>query len=140
MDINDLISRLRKVRPSGNNKFMACCPAHHDKNPSLSISMNNDGVIAIHCFAGCETIDVINEVGLNFSDLFPNDNKRTYKSNRKQFSATEILKILAKDITIVLAAASITRQGDILSNGEMELLQESYLRCQNALEASNGNY
>jgi len=31
---------------------MALCPAHDDRNPSLSIQLADDRIL-IHCFAGC---------------------------------------------------------------------------------------
>jgi DNA primase len=37
---------------------MACCPAHDDRNPSLSIR-EADGKILLHCHAGCSQGDVI---------------------------------------------------------------------------------
>ena len=30
-----------------------------------------DGKVLIHCFGGCETIDVLQAVGLNWSDIQP---------------------------------------------------------------------
>jgi|TARA_R110002012_G_scaffold25291_1_gene84016 putative DNA primase/helicase len=38
---------------------MCCCPAHDDKNPSLSVydADNKDG-FAVHCFAGCDWKDI----------------------------------------------------------------------------------
>lgn len=33
--------------------WMACCPAHDDKTPSLSIREGLDGTLLVHCFAGC---------------------------------------------------------------------------------------
>jgi hypothetical protein len=38
--------------------YIAKCPAHDDKNPSLSISERN-GKLLVHCFAGCDQQDVI---------------------------------------------------------------------------------
>jgi len=38
--------------------WMANCPAHEDKNASLSISEGKDGRALLHCFAGC-TFDAI---------------------------------------------------------------------------------
>jgi hypothetical protein len=32
---------------------MACCPAHDDRNPSLSVRRAPDGRVLVHCFAGC---------------------------------------------------------------------------------------
>ena len=37
----------------GNDKWQALCPAHHDKNPSLSITLKHDKIL-LHCHAGCE--------------------------------------------------------------------------------------
>lgn len=38
--------------------FMACCPAHHDRSPSLSISQGHSTIL-LKCFAGCEPADII---------------------------------------------------------------------------------
>ena len=51
-------------------RYMARCPAHNDKKPSLSIS-EADGKILVHCFAGCETKDVLDAAGLSLRDLYP---------------------------------------------------------------------
>ena len=39
--------------------WMACCPAHDDRTPSLSIADGAEGRILLTCFAGCtwETTD-----------------------------------------------------------------------------------
>ncbi len=47
----EVASGLKKHRKKGDG-WMACCPAHDDKNPSLSISEKN-GKLLWHCFAGC---------------------------------------------------------------------------------------
>jgi hypothetical protein len=44
-------------RPSGRG-FMARCPAHDDRKPSLSIN-EDDGRLLVRCHAGCEQADVI---------------------------------------------------------------------------------
>ncbi len=38
--------------------WMAKCPAHNDRNPSLSIRESEDKIL-VHCHAGCEQRDVI---------------------------------------------------------------------------------
>ena len=57
MSIDTLLSRLYKVKKTGSGNWMACCPAHDDKNPSMTIAEKADGVILINCFAGCVTLD-----------------------------------------------------------------------------------
>ena len=49
--------KAKRVRV-GSGTWMACCPAHDDRNPSLSIR-EADGKILLHCHAGCEQRDVI---------------------------------------------------------------------------------
>ncbi len=49
--IDDILARLQGVKKNGSG-YMACCPAHEDKNPSLSIS-EKDGKVLLKCFAGC---------------------------------------------------------------------------------------
>jgi hypothetical protein len=43
---------------SGSN-WLAKCPAHDDRTPSLSVSDGENGRALIHCFAGCEARDII---------------------------------------------------------------------------------
>jgi hypothetical protein len=82
MTIEELLDRFRDVRPQGKN-WVAQCPAHDDKNPSLSISLKNRKIL-IHCHTGCGTKDVCAAAGLKLSDLYimvgrdgnPKDNKR----------------------------------------------------------------
>ena len=50
---------LERSQRSGSG-WMACCPAHEDKTPSLSITDREDGGVLIHCHAGCEQTAVIN--------------------------------------------------------------------------------
>ena len=51
-------STLDKFRANGTRKYVACCPAHDDKSPSLSLTDVGDKVL-FHCFAGCSQTEVI---------------------------------------------------------------------------------
>jgi len=53
----DLAKALGGARRSGDS-WQARCPAHDDRNPSLSITQK-DGKLLLHCFAGCRQEDVI---------------------------------------------------------------------------------
>jgi hypothetical protein len=63
------------------------CPAHDDRNPSLSINVGEDGRALVNCHAGCSTDAVCGAIGLRVSDLFPPDpsgrNGRTPKPRRR---------------------------------------------------------
>ena len=52
------VAEALNARPSGDG-WIACCPAHDDRNPSLSISEGDDGRPLMHCFAGCPQDAVI---------------------------------------------------------------------------------
>lgn len=49
----------------------AKCPAHEDRNPSLSVSQGDDGRILLNCHAGCTSTEIVESLGLQMSDLFP---------------------------------------------------------------------
>lgn len=49
--------------------FLAQCPAHEDKNPSLGVDDKGDKVM-VRCYAGCHPDDVLAAIGLSLSDLF----------------------------------------------------------------------
>lgn len=71
MTIETLLSRLHKVKRRGNNQWMACCPVHQEKTPSLSIKDDN-GTILLHCFGcGAGGVDVCGALGVEPSELFP---------------------------------------------------------------------
>ncbi len=79
--------------PTGNG-WIACCPAHDDRKPSLSISVGNDGKVLVNCHAGCAQEDVI--AALRTMKLWPGGplyrfdrSKREVKSERVSRSETE---------------------------------------------------
>ena len=60
------LERLEGVRSTGQDKWIARCPAHNDQNPSLSID-KKDGKLLFYCHAGCsqdEVIDALKAKGL----------------------------------------------------------------------------
>ena len=61
--------------PSG---WMANCPAHDDRNPSLSIR-ERDGKVLVHCHAGCDQRSVI--AALKALGLWSEGEGRIYMSN-----------------------------------------------------------
>ena len=76
MEINDLLARLDGVRGSGP-QWTAKCPAHDDRNPSLSIAVKA-GRILIHCHAGCDWRVVLAALGLEPADLAPAGQARAH--------------------------------------------------------------
>ena len=54
----ELAHRLEKPKKQGAG-WMACCPAHDDKNPSLSINDGNNGKPVVRCHVGCSQKSVL---------------------------------------------------------------------------------
>ena len=63
------IARALSGRRSGRG-WTARCPAHDDRDPSLSISISQEGKTLVHCHAGCSVrIIVPPDRGSDFNDL-----------------------------------------------------------------------
>jgi hypothetical protein len=56
-----------------DHDFVARCPCHDDRHPSLQVSEGADGRALITCFAQCATEGVLAALGLGWGDLFPPD-------------------------------------------------------------------
>ena len=65
-----ILAKLQAVRKSGTG-WMAECPAHGDRHPSLSVSEGQDGRVLIHCHAGCPPENVVAAMGLTIAALAP---------------------------------------------------------------------
>jgi len=73
-DIQLLLSKLQGVKKiKGSDKWVALCPAHNDKTPSLSIRQLEDSRILINCWSGCGAIDVLESIDMTFQHLMPDD-------------------------------------------------------------------
>lgn len=70
-----LFDRLDRVRRNGNG-WVARCPAHEDRNPSLGIAVGEDGRVLLTCYAGCGYRDIVAAIGLEERDLFERNGDR----------------------------------------------------------------
>ena len=77
------LSRLSKLKQTGSGSWKACCPAHQDNDPSLSIDIADDGRLLIKCWAGCSNLDIITAVGLDWGALYPDTDKHYHSIARR---------------------------------------------------------
>ncbi len=70
MELDDFLANLDQVSSTGNGQHTACCPAHDDTSPSLSVGAGDDGAILVKCFAGCTAEEIVAALGLTMADLF----------------------------------------------------------------------
>lgn len=69
MTVEDFVSRLPGPKRNRGSYWMACCPAHDDKNASLAVKQG-ESAIMVKCHAGCafQEIDAkCKELGLQIS-------------------------------------------------------------------------
>jgi len=91
-DVDWVIQRFDKVRQTGKDQWMACCPGHEDKSPSLSIKDTPEKIL-IYCHAGCDPALILGNVGLEMADLFHTDRPRALASDP---SIDELVLAIAK--------------------------------------------
>lgn len=110
-----LLDRLDGVSQTGPDQWLARCPAHHDRSPSLSIR-EGDKMVLVHCFAGCETADILGVLGLTWADIDDRNGDRAHERHPGQFERDRVLPMdalrsVAHEALIAAIVASDIEQG-----------------------------
>ena len=143
-DINDLLTRLSKVKQTGAGKWVACCPAHEDRSPSLSIKQADDKIL-IYCFAGCDVDDVVGSVGMSLSDLMPESTGFNQPHKPTALTAStkaELFDVMVGETAIFMVAARQIAMGVPFSDVDTKRIRLAELRLDQviALADANGAY
>jgi hypothetical protein len=127
MNADALLSKLDRVRRVGDGRWVAKCPSHEDRSPSLSIRELGDGRVLVHDCGGCETEAVLAAIGLKLDDLLPPRIEGDHKSReRKPWSDRQLLELIDREtIVVFIAACDITPQGRPLSEVDMSRLHKA---------------
>ena len=123
--IDQILSRLVNVRQRQDAQWLAICPSHEDKKPSLSIRETSEGSVLLHCFASCKTQDVLESIGLDPSSLFPprDLSGREPKRTPRLLTASQALELLGTEAMVVAVTAGNLSKG-------ISLLPHDLKRCQ----------
>jgi hypothetical protein len=70
--VEEFAHHLRAAKQNGNG-WIAKCPAHDDRAPSLSVREGDDGRVLVHCHAGCSVEEIVEAMGVSVSDLFEDE-------------------------------------------------------------------
>lgn len=135
-----ILERLDGVRQTGPDQWVARCPAHDDRSPSLSIKRGDDRVL-VHCFAGCEKDSVISALGLGAGDLFDrplahNVAPLSKYQRRRHGQAREALKALHHELSVVYVLAETMHAGYNLDPEERFRLKTAMQRLETAMEVA----
>src|SRR5260370_2625852 len=81
MNVEAVLAQLQGVRRSGVG-WQGLCPAHDDRNPSLSIN-ERDGKALLHCHAGCALEAICAAAGIEMHELFAQSDSEHKNGERK---------------------------------------------------------
>ena len=140
--IDQILSRLDRVKQTGPDRWLALCPVHDDRRPSLSIREADDGKVLLKCWTGCGAAEIVNALGLSLADLFPGD-RRSLKDHgtgpmRRPFDYRDALQGIAHEATVarlIVEAVNSGQEMDVESLDRLALAEE---RIDDALRAAGG--
>jgi hypothetical protein len=132
-----VLDRLARVKQTGTGRWIACCPSHEDRSPSLSVRETDDGRVLLWCFASCGAGDVLAAIGLRMSDLFDKPISHHLPPIRGGFSARELLELNAHEATVAAMLTS-DAQGRQLTPDENARLMQAAARLGKAQAMVNG--
>ena len=81
MTYDEILSRFT-VKKQYRDKAQCLCPAHDDREASLTVSKGDKGTV-IHCHAGCDISNILDAVGLQKKDLFFNNDAQPMERWRR---------------------------------------------------------
>lgn len=140
MAVDALLSRLQGVKKTGPDRWLAKCPSHEDKRPSLSVRELSDGRVLIHDFGGCGTDAVLSSLGLQLGDLFPEklpaDTHATPRAPR--IPAGDILQAVVHEIHVVACAGADLERGLALNAADRARLSLAVRRLTTAVQVAHG--
>ncbi|MER0216062.1 MAG: hypothetical protein DU481_07675 [Nitrosomonas sp.] len=139
-NLHQIISRLSKVKRTGEGRYIACCVVHQDRTPSLAVTQKPDGIILVHCFGcGAGGVDICNALGIDPASLFPpTDNPKYEKLSRSGFSAWQLLNVLHADLIRILVIANNLKKLNALSSDDRDFIAEIILRLNDGLTYLEG--
>ncbi len=136
-----LLPRLHGMRKAGSG-WIAHCPAHEDRSPSLSITEGDDGRLLLHCFAGCQVHDILAAVGLTVSDLFVRKDLRSMTPAERSLLRQAALiprwraalSVLGHEAHVMLETANILSDGYPLTEDEQTRMRVAALKVWDCIE------
>jgi hypothetical protein len=134
MSADVLLARLEGVRRTGRDRWMARCPAHDDKRPSLAVRQLDDGRLLIHDFAGCAPHEVLQACDLDFSALFPRSISEHAPSAAKPWNVREVLVALKFELTLGVIILGDVASGKAIDRTRASEAKHRILRFLEELE------
>ncbi len=135
MIADKLLDRLEGVRETAPSQWVAKCPAHEDRSPSLSIR-EVDNTVLIYCHASCSVYEILNSVSLTFSDLYPPRDPLTHsgKPVRRRPDYKGAWLSAVKAFYLLVIATADVEKGKVLSELDRQSVALARDRIYQAME------
>ena len=134
MTVDVLLARLDGVRRTGANRWVARCPAHEDRRPSLSITEGDTGAVLAYCFAGCTVASIAAAVGLDVADLFPPRRPDVYSVRPRASPITPLVAAFERDLLLTHILLSDVAAGKPINEADRESAKAAAGRVWGALQ------
>lgn len=107
------------------NGHLVRCTAHDDQKASLSVTEGENGMVLLHCFAGCSVEEIVAGVGLEVSDLFPDRAQPLTRAQRHELRQRQrlnqiaaVLPVLQFEALVILCGTQDIAEGKPLSDSD----------------------
>lgn len=141
MNADLLLSRLERVKRSGNGWRADCPNGHQNAHGTLSVTEADDGRILLHCFACGDLGGILRALGLEAGDLFParikDPSPEAQRAAREAFKRSAwgaALRVLVPESNIVVMAAHAQLRGESLAADDVARLTLAANRIEQARE------
>jgi hypothetical protein len=140
--IDKVLHRLEKAKSTAPGKWVAKCPAHDDRRPSLSIREADDHRVLLKCWTGCGAAEIVNALGLSLSDLFPHDRRNLSDHGtgpmRRVWEYRDALTGAAHEMTVALLILAAVARGEQVDAEALERLAQAEERISDAARLAGG--
>lgn len=130
--IETVLVRLDGVVETRPGEWRAFSPGQENrKGRALAIKEGDDGRVLLHDFAGRDVREILDAIGLEFGDLFPQDYRAPNRQRREMawkpsISPRDALQVLSVESLVIFI---LGRQVADLE----DVTREDYLRCREAV-------
>ncbi len=131
-----VLDRLGHVARLPNGDYQASCPTdfhpNGDRSRGLRVAEGEDGRVLLWCPAGCTALDITGALGLDMSDLFPQQRTRRSGPNLRK-----VLDDIEHEAMVIVCAAGLISQGKSVDLDRVKLAGQ---RIRSAIKSGGHRY
>lgn len=93
----------------------------------MAVKVARSGAILLHCFAGCSVPEIMDAIGMDMGDLFPEPMDATVnvvRGNKHAFNARDAVAYMAKESLFVAACCVTLREQGALPEKDKDRIME----------------